>query len=173
MFFFGHLKFSFVLFFQHPFVSKVTSNRALRELVAEAKAEVMEEIEESRDEAEEDDSSESASVSSLTSVPVLGENFSSLQKLFFRPCWVERKWLLGQGGAGFWWLPRAWRNNGAGRVIQCPLTGGAHEKWLRNKRKRKKRKISPDVGWRSWSGNVEGTPAPGGSWADLPLGLAL
>lgn len=51
------------LAFQHPFVSKVTSNRALRELVAEAKAEVMEEIEDSRDEAEEDDSSESASVS--------------------------------------------------------------------------------------------------------------
>ncbi|KAM7042767.1 serine/threonine-protein kinase 10 isoform 1-T1 [Acridotheres tristis] len=46
---------------EHPFVSEVTSNRALRELVAEAKAEVMEEIEESRDEAEEDDSSESAS----------------------------------------------------------------------------------------------------------------
>uniref|UniRef100_A0A8D0FM38 non-specific serine/threonine protein kinase n=1 Tax=Strix occidentalis caurina TaxID=311401 RepID=A0A8D0FM38_STROC len=35
---------------EHPFVSKVTSNRALRELVAEAKAEVMEEIEDSRDE---------------------------------------------------------------------------------------------------------------------------
>ncbi|NXI64428.1 STK10 kinase, partial [Anseranas semipalmata] len=48
---------------EHPFVSKVTSNRALRELVAEAKAEVMEEIEDSRDEAEDDDSSESASVS--------------------------------------------------------------------------------------------------------------
>ncbi|KFV54640.1 Serine/threonine-protein kinase 10, partial [Tyto alba] len=46
---------------EHPFVSKVTSNRALRELVAEAKAEVMEEIEDSRDEAEDDDSSESAS----------------------------------------------------------------------------------------------------------------
>ncbi|XP_025918917.1 serine/threonine-protein kinase 10 isoform X3 [Apteryx rowi] len=46
---------------EHPFVSKVTSNRALRELVAEAKAEVMEEIEDSREEAEEDDSSESAS----------------------------------------------------------------------------------------------------------------
>uniref|UniRef100_A0A672V1I3 non-specific serine/threonine protein kinase n=1 Tax=Strigops habroptila TaxID=2489341 RepID=A0A672V1I3_STRHB len=44
---------------EHPFVSKVTSNRALRELVAEAKAEVMEEIEDSRDEAEEDDSLES------------------------------------------------------------------------------------------------------------------
>ncbi|KFZ56573.1 Serine/threonine-protein kinase 10, partial [Podiceps cristatus] len=48
---------------EHPFVSKVTSNRALRELVAEAKAEVMEEIEDSRDEAEDDDSSESASLS--------------------------------------------------------------------------------------------------------------
>ncbi|XP_019329319.1 PREDICTED: serine/threonine-protein kinase 10 [Aptenodytes forsteri] len=46
---------------EHPFVSKVTSNRALRELVAEAKAEVMEEIEDSRDEVEEDDSLESAS----------------------------------------------------------------------------------------------------------------
>ncbi|XP_054024354.1 serine/threonine-protein kinase 10 [Dryobates pubescens] len=46
---------------EHPFVSKVSSNRALRELVAEAKAEVMEEIEDSREEAEEDDSSESAS----------------------------------------------------------------------------------------------------------------
>lgn len=62
------------LAFQHPFVSKVTSNRALRELVAEAKAEVMEEIEDSRDEVEEDDSSESASVSTpdpvLASLPV-------------------------------------------------------------------------------------------------------
>ncbi|XP_062976674.1 serine/threonine-protein kinase 10 [Elgaria multicarinata webbii] len=46
---------------EHPFVSKVTTNRALRELVAEAKAEVMEEIEDNREEVEEDDSSESAS----------------------------------------------------------------------------------------------------------------
>uniref|UniRef100_A0A8D0GDR2 non-specific serine/threonine protein kinase n=1 Tax=Sphenodon punctatus TaxID=8508 RepID=A0A8D0GDR2_SPHPU len=46
---------------EHPFVSKVTSNRALRELVAEAKAEVMEEIEDNREEGEEDDSSEAAS----------------------------------------------------------------------------------------------------------------
>lgn len=56
------------LAFQHPFVSKVTSNRALRELVAEAKAEVMEEIEDSRDEAEDDDSLESASVSAPSTV---------------------------------------------------------------------------------------------------------
>ncbi|KAJ7316309.1 hypothetical protein JRQ81_002471 [Phrynocephalus forsythii] len=46
---------------EHPFVSKVTSNRALRELVAEAKAEVMEEIEDNREEADEDDSPDSAS----------------------------------------------------------------------------------------------------------------
>ncbi|XP_060096570.1 serine/threonine-protein kinase 10 [Heteronotia binoei] len=46
---------------EHPFISKVTSNRALRELVAEAKAEVMEEIEDNREEGEEDDSLESAS----------------------------------------------------------------------------------------------------------------
>ncbi|KAF7249326.1 Serine/threonine-protein kinase 10 [Varanus komodoensis] len=46
---------------EHPFVSRVTTNRALRELVAEAKAEVMEEIEDNREEVEEDDSSESAS----------------------------------------------------------------------------------------------------------------
>ncbi|XP_066471934.1 serine/threonine-protein kinase 10 [Tiliqua scincoides] len=46
---------------EHPFVNKVTSNRAMRELVAEAKAEVMEEIEDNREEGEEDDSSESTS----------------------------------------------------------------------------------------------------------------
>uniref|UniRef100_A0A8C8RXL0 non-specific serine/threonine protein kinase n=1 Tax=Pelusios castaneus TaxID=367368 RepID=A0A8C8RXL0_9SAUR len=43
---------------EHPFINKVTSNRALRELVAEAKAEVMEEIEDNREEGEEDESSE-------------------------------------------------------------------------------------------------------------------
>ncbi|MBN3302511.1 STK10 kinase, partial [Amia calva] len=45
----------------HPFVSKVKTNRPLRELVAEAKAEVMEEIEDNREEGEFDDSSEPAS----------------------------------------------------------------------------------------------------------------
>ncbi|KAG8519478.1 Serine/threonine-protein kinase 10, partial [Galemys pyrenaicus] len=44
----------------HPFVSSVTSNKALRELVAEAKAEVMEEIEDGRDEGEEEDSVDAA-----------------------------------------------------------------------------------------------------------------
>ncbi|XP_029956468.1 serine/threonine-protein kinase 10 [Salarias fasciatus] len=42
----------------HPFVKSVTSNRPLRELVAEAKAEVMEEIEDNREEGEEDDAME-------------------------------------------------------------------------------------------------------------------
>ncbi|XP_017163976.1 serine/threonine-protein kinase 10 [Poecilia reticulata] len=40
---------------QHPFVKTVTSNRPLIELVAEAKAEVMEEIEDNREEGEDDD----------------------------------------------------------------------------------------------------------------------
>ncbi|XP_066573106.1 serine/threonine-protein kinase 10 [Amia ocellicauda] len=46
---------------EHPFVSKMKTNRPLRELVAEAKAEVMEEIEDNREEGEFDDSSEPAS----------------------------------------------------------------------------------------------------------------
>uniref|UniRef100_A0ABI7Y9A2 non-specific serine/threonine protein kinase n=1 Tax=Felis catus TaxID=9685 RepID=A0ABI7Y9A2_FELCA len=46
---------------EHPFVSSVTSNKALRELVAEAKAEVMEEIEDGREEGEEEDSIDAAS----------------------------------------------------------------------------------------------------------------
>lgn len=54
----GSLSHTLVLFIspQHPFVKLVTSNRPLRELVAEAKAEVMEEIEDNREEGEEDDS---------------------------------------------------------------------------------------------------------------------
>ncbi|XP_070699373.1 serine/threonine-protein kinase 10 [Pempheris klunzingeri] len=43
---------------EHPFVSSVTTNRPLRELVAEAKAEVMEEIEDNREEGEDDDAME-------------------------------------------------------------------------------------------------------------------
>ncbi|XP_047273584.1 serine/threonine-protein kinase 10 isoform X2 [Homo sapiens] len=46
---------------EHPFVSSITSNKALRELVAEAKAEVMEEIEDGRDEGEEEDAVDAAS----------------------------------------------------------------------------------------------------------------
>uniref|UniRef100_A0AAR2L7L8 non-specific serine/threonine protein kinase n=1 Tax=Pygocentrus nattereri TaxID=42514 RepID=A0AAR2L7L8_PYGNA len=40
---------------QHPFVSSVTDNKPLRELIAEAKAEVFEEIEEGKEEEEEED----------------------------------------------------------------------------------------------------------------------
>uniref|UniRef100_A0A673HBK1 non-specific serine/threonine protein kinase n=1 Tax=Sinocyclocheilus rhinocerous TaxID=307959 RepID=A0A673HBK1_9TELE len=40
---------------EHPFVSSVKTNRPLRELVAEAKAEVMEEIEDNHEEAEDED----------------------------------------------------------------------------------------------------------------------
>ncbi|CAL8265518.1 unnamed protein product [Merluccius merluccius] len=43
---------------QHPFVRSVVSNRPLRELVAEAKAEVMEEIEDNREEGEEEEAAE-------------------------------------------------------------------------------------------------------------------
>uniref|UniRef100_H0V7X6 non-specific serine/threonine protein kinase n=1 Tax=Cavia porcellus TaxID=10141 RepID=H0V7X6_CAVPO len=46
---------------EHPFVRSITSNKALRELVAEAKAEVMEEIEDGRDEGEEEDTVDAAS----------------------------------------------------------------------------------------------------------------
>lgn len=50
---------------QHPFVRSVTSNRPLRELVAEAKAEVMEEIEDNREEGEEDETMELSVVTNL------------------------------------------------------------------------------------------------------------
>ncbi|XP_063059741.1 serine/threonine-protein kinase 10 isoform X2 [Engraulis encrasicolus] len=43
---------------EHPFVKEVKSNRPLRELVAEAKAEVMEEIEDNREEGEDDEPAE-------------------------------------------------------------------------------------------------------------------
>ncbi|XP_007937963.1 serine/threonine-protein kinase 10 [Orycteropus afer afer] len=46
---------------EHPFVSSITNNKALRELVAEAKAEVMEEIEDGREEAEEEDTVDATS----------------------------------------------------------------------------------------------------------------
>ncbi|XP_035287721.1 serine/threonine-protein kinase 10 [Anguilla anguilla] len=46
---------------EHPFVSSVKTNRPLRELVAEAKAEVMEEIEDNREEGEEEDPAELSS----------------------------------------------------------------------------------------------------------------
>lgn len=42
-------------FIQHSFVSSVTDNKPLRELIAEAKAEVTEEIEEHKEEEEEEE----------------------------------------------------------------------------------------------------------------------
>lgn len=56
----------------------VTSNRPLRELVAEAKAEVMEEIEDNREEGEEDDTMELAGVTKPGSY------------LFICPCYSVR-----------------------------------------------------------------------------------
>lgn len=43
------------MFLQHSFVSSVTDSRPLRELIAEAKAEVTEEIEEHKEEEEEEE----------------------------------------------------------------------------------------------------------------------
>ncbi|XP_053708951.1 STE20-like kinase b isoform X3 [Synchiropus splendidus] len=45
---------------QHPFVSTVTDNRPLREVIAEAKAEVTEEIEEHKEEEEEEEEEDTA-----------------------------------------------------------------------------------------------------------------
>uniref|UniRef100_H3D9S9 non-specific serine/threonine protein kinase n=1 Tax=Tetraodon nigroviridis TaxID=99883 RepID=H3D9S9_TETNG len=66
---------SAVQLLQHPFVRSVTSNRPLRELVAEAKAEVMEEIEDNREEGEEDDAVELAGVieAKCHQIPVVGK----------------------------------------------------------------------------------------------------
>ncbi|XP_068112819.1 STE20-like serine/threonine-protein kinase isoform X2 [Hyperolius riggenbachi] len=47
---------------QHPFVSVVNSNKPVRELIAEAKAEVLEEVEESKEEEEEDEAESSLPV---------------------------------------------------------------------------------------------------------------
>lgn len=51
-----------VLCVQHPFVSSVNTNRPLRELVAEAKAEVREEIENENEEGEDDDAADLSTV---------------------------------------------------------------------------------------------------------------
>lgn len=50
-------------------MKSVTSNRPLRELVAEAKAEVMEEIEDNREEGEEDETMELSVVTNLVLFP--------------------------------------------------------------------------------------------------------
>lgn len=56
---------------QHPFVKTVTSNRPLMELVAEAKAEVMEEIEDNREEGEDDDTMDLIEVPYFCSVSLV------------------------------------------------------------------------------------------------------
>uniref|UniRef100_A0A8C1W6V1 non-specific serine/threonine protein kinase n=1 Tax=Cyprinus carpio TaxID=7962 RepID=A0A8C1W6V1_CYPCA len=53
----------------HPFVSSVKTNRPLRELVAEAKAEVMEEIEDNHEEAEDEDPSSESSTEQPSEKP--------------------------------------------------------------------------------------------------------
>uniref|UniRef100_A0AAQ4QRZ2 non-specific serine/threonine protein kinase n=1 Tax=Gasterosteus aculeatus aculeatus TaxID=481459 RepID=A0AAQ4QRZ2_GASAC len=66
---------------EHPFVKSVTSNRPLRELVAEAKAEVMEEIEDNREEGEEDNTME---LSVVPNVNFFYPSFLSIHFLFHR-----------------------------------------------------------------------------------------
>lgn len=63
----------------------VTSNRPLRELVAEAKAEVMEEIEDNREEGEEDDAME------LAGVTKPGSFFVYLSLVFCKECTLKKK----------------------------------------------------------------------------------
>lgn len=53
---------------QHPFVTSVTDCRPLRELIAEAKAEVTEEIEDSKEEEEEEEEPDTPVVRSLIGV---------------------------------------------------------------------------------------------------------
>ncbi|XP_067279676.1 serine/threonine-protein kinase 10 [Pseudorasbora parva] len=56
---------------EHPFVSSVKTNRPLRELVAEAKAEVMEEIEDNHEEGEDEDPAD------ITPAPVKDQSVTS------------------------------------------------------------------------------------------------
>ncbi|XP_029466171.1 STE20-like serine/threonine-protein kinase isoform X2 [Rhinatrema bivittatum] len=47
---------------QHPFVTSTTSNKPVRELIAEAKAEVLEEVEDSKDDEEEEENENSLAI---------------------------------------------------------------------------------------------------------------
>uniref|UniRef100_A0A672SMU3 non-specific serine/threonine protein kinase n=1 Tax=Sinocyclocheilus grahami TaxID=75366 RepID=A0A672SMU3_SINGR len=60
----------------HPFVSSVKTNRPLRELVAEAKAEVMEEIEDNHEEGEDEDPAD------LSSAPIKDPSETSETSLY-------------------------------------------------------------------------------------------
>uniref|UniRef100_A0A8C7LG29 non-specific serine/threonine protein kinase n=1 Tax=Oncorhynchus kisutch TaxID=8019 RepID=A0A8C7LG29_ONCKI len=59
---------------EHPFVCSVKTNRPLRELVAEAKAEVMEEIEDNREEGEEEDTAELSDPSQTSQTSLQGDS---------------------------------------------------------------------------------------------------
>ncbi|PIO40747.1 hypothetical protein AB205_0017430, partial [Aquarana catesbeiana] len=85
---------------QHPFVSVVHSNKPVRELIAEAKAEVLEELEEAKDEEEDDeaetslpvrDSKRASSDLSIASLEddKLSQNASTLEPVFEKPTAVE------------------------------------------------------------------------------------
>ncbi|XP_040217774.1 STE20-like serine/threonine-protein kinase isoform X1 [Rana temporaria] len=85
---------------QHPFVSVVHSNKPVRELIAEAKAEVLEELEEAKEEEEDDDAENSLPVrdskraSSDLSIASLeddklSQNASTLEPVFEKPTAVE------------------------------------------------------------------------------------
>lgn len=88
---------------QHPFVSKVTSNKALRELVAEAKAEVMEEIEDGREDAREDGREDGEEEDAVDAVPV------SLRNMEVRRVGPSRPWERGWGRISFCLLgPTVW-----------------------------------------------------------------
>ncbi|XP_018424567.1 PREDICTED: STE20-like serine/threonine-protein kinase [Nanorana parkeri] len=85
---------------QHPFVSVVHSNKPIRELIAEAKAEVLEEMEEAKDEEEEDeaetslpvpDSKRASSDLSIASLDddKLSQNASTLEPVSEKPAAAE------------------------------------------------------------------------------------
>uniref|UniRef100_A0A671QBC9 non-specific serine/threonine protein kinase n=1 Tax=Sinocyclocheilus anshuiensis TaxID=1608454 RepID=A0A671QBC9_9TELE len=69
----------------HPFVSSVKTNRPLRELVAEAKAEVMEEIEDNHEEGEDEDPADLSSVRYSVNI-----NFISINKYIFNGLFNNR-----------------------------------------------------------------------------------
>uniref|UniRef100_A0A8C3SG92 non-specific serine/threonine protein kinase n=1 Tax=Chelydra serpentina TaxID=8475 RepID=A0A8C3SG92_CHESE len=109
---------------EHSFVNKVTSNRALRELVAEAKAEVMEEIEDNREEGDEDESSDPLSVSPVLSLgQSCGRKLSGLKAMtsFFnhlglrlplrKSCCLVKSIQVGQEVRGGDRIPHASRVN--------------------------------------------------------------
>lgn len=72
----------------------VTSNRPLRELVAEANAEVMEEIEDNREEGEEDDAMELTVVQNLGSFFFFFFSFLSFHFLLCHYLFPKGEWAV-------------------------------------------------------------------------------